>query len=96
MQNQNFNVGNMDEYKKAQSRINAVNLMGHQEPKTLAKMIESGRFSRADNLITDLAKFNPEFYAQVKQEIKNEKTLGYLATLTDNIMKSQSGTPLKP
>lgn len=88
--NNQFMVGNPEAYKKAQNRMNAMTLMGQQDPGTLAGMIESGRFSRADNLITDLMKYNPQFYAQVQSQVRNQKTLAHLNDLQHNIMKNMS------
>jgi len=70
--------------------MNALNLITQQDPSTLAAMIESGRFSKADNIISDLMKYNPNFYAQVQAQIKNQQTLAHLNMLQNNIMKNNS------
>lgn len=94
--NNQFIVGDQASFKTAQGRMNAMDMMVQQDPATIANMIEIGRFAKSDYFIKDIAKFRPEFYQQVVAEVKNQKALNYLNSLSDNIMKNSKSQTLSP
>lgn len=85
-----FNIGNPEAFKEAERRMNNVNILSQQSPKVVADMITSGRYWNASQEMMDLAKYNPQFYEQVKLERNNRQTLDNINQVSENVMANVS------